>query len=148
MEPVDLPTSQYVTHRFGEAQLSDPEKSFEPCCKDMTTAMSFPAGRHFFLENGVLMLTVAKAILKDGSEGILEHPVRFCPFCGKPVQVRSERPLRKTALKAPDPEASSNIDLGSTTNLSAMPDSRHKSRNAGQILAANHETKIFAAKYP
>ncbi len=79
--------------------------------------MSFPAGRHFFVENGVLMLTVAKAILKDGSEGILEHPVRFCPFCGKP-------------------------------DLSAMPDSRHKSRNAGQILAANHETKIFAAKYP
>jgi len=66
--------------------LSDPEKSFEPCCKDMTTAMSFPAGRHFFVENGVLMLTVARAILKDGSEGILEHPVRFCPFCGKPVQ--------------------------------------------------------------
>jgi hypothetical protein len=54
----------------------------------MTTAVSFPAGRHFFVENGVLMLTVARAILKDGSEGILEHPVRFCPFCGKPVQER------------------------------------------------------------
>jgi hypothetical protein len=93
LEPADLPTSKYVTHRFGEAQLSDPEKSFEPCCKDMTTAMSFPAGRHFFLEHGVVMLTVARAILKDGSEGILEHPVRFCPFCGKPVQDRSERPL-------------------------------------------------------
>jgi hypothetical protein len=77
-------------HKWSEeaAQLSDPEKSFEPCCKDMTTAMSFPAGRHFFVENGVLMLTVARAILKDGSEGILEHPVRFCPFCGKPVQGR------------------------------------------------------------
>jgi hypothetical protein len=70
--------------------LSELEKSFEPCCKDMRTAMSFPAGRHFFFENGVLMLTVARAILKDGSEGILEHPVRFCPFCGKPVQDRSE----------------------------------------------------------
>lgn len=45
----------------------------------------------FLVENGVLMLTVAKAILKDGSEGILEHPVRFCPFCGKPVQGRSEK---------------------------------------------------------
>ena len=50
--------------------------------------MSFPAGRHFFVENGVLMLTVARAILKDRSEGILEHPVRFCPFCGKPVRNR------------------------------------------------------------
>jgi hypothetical protein len=41
----------------------------------------------------MVMLTVAKAILKDGSEGILEHPVRFCPFCGKPVQDGSERPV-------------------------------------------------------
>jgi hypothetical protein len=82
---------EHKSSNGGEAaQLSDPGKSFEPCCKDMTTAMSVPAGRHFFVENGVLMLTVARAILKDGSEGIIEHPVRFCPFCGKPVQGRAE----------------------------------------------------------
>src|SRR5262249_33991343 len=63
---------------------------------DMTTAMSFPVGRHFFVENGVLMLTVAKAILKDGSEGILEHPVRFCPFSASRC---------RPALKAPGPGA-------------------------------------------
>jgi hypothetical protein len=56
----------------------------------MTTAMSFPAGRHFFVESGVLMLTVARAILKDGSEGILEHPVRFCPFCGSRCKTATE----------------------------------------------------------
>jgi hypothetical protein len=67
-----------------------PEKSFEPCCKDMHTALSIPDGRHFFIEDGVLMLTVAKAGLKDGGEGVFEHPVRFCPFCGKPVQSHSE----------------------------------------------------------
>src|SRR6266404_7571978 len=61
---------------------------------------------------------------------------------------RCKTALKDRSEKAPDPGASSNIDLGSTTNLSAMPDSRHKPRNAGQILAANHETKIFAAKYP
>ena len=66
------------------------EKSFEPCCKDMKTAMSVPAGRHFFVEDGVLKLTVAKTPLEGGGEGILEHPVRFCPFCGKPAQARSE----------------------------------------------------------
>jgi len=52
----------------------------------MVTAMSFPDGRHFFVEDGVLMLTVAKAVLQGGGQGVLEHPVRFCPFCGKPVQ--------------------------------------------------------------
>jgi hypothetical protein len=29
----------------------------------------------------------------------------------------------------------------------AAPDSRHKLRNAGPIIATSHETKIFAAKY-
>jgi hypothetical protein len=30
---------------------------------------------------------------------------------------------------------------------SAMPDSRHKLRNAGRVFATNRETRIFAAKY-
>ena len=34
-----------------------------------------------------------------------------------------------------------------TTSLSAMPLSRHKLRNAGQVFATNRETRIFAAKY-
>jgi len=33
------------------------------------------------------------------------------------------------------------------THGPAMPDSRHKLRNAGQVFATNRETKIFAAKY-
>jgi len=28
-----------------------------------------------------------------------------------------------------------------------MPDSRHKLRNAGRVLATNRETRNFAAKY-
>jgi hypothetical protein len=49
----------------------------------------------------------------------------------------------------PDPRNDSvisNIHVDSTTQLSPAPDSRHKSRNAGQVFATNHETKIFAAK--
>ncbi len=53
--------------------------------------MSFPDGRHFFVEDGVLMLTVAKAVLQGGGQGVLEHPVRFCPFCGKPVPASPSR---------------------------------------------------------
>jgi hypothetical protein len=63
------------------------------------------------------------------------------------ASARSAASRCKTALKALDPGAITNIDLDSTTSLPAMPDSRHKSRNAGQIFAPNHETKNFAAKY-
>jgi hypothetical protein len=70
----------------GRGKVSDPQKLFEACCKDMATAMSFPDGRHFFIEDGALRLLVAKARLVDGQVAELEHPVRFCPFCGKPVQ--------------------------------------------------------------
>jgi hypothetical protein len=58
-------------------------QSFAPCCKDLTTALSFPAGRHFFIEDGKLKLLVAKTPLQGGGEAELENAVRYCPFCGK-----------------------------------------------------------------
>jgi hypothetical protein len=53
----------------------------------MATALSFPDGRHFFIEEGGL--TVAKTPLRDGGEAVLENAVRFCPFCGKPTKLRA-----------------------------------------------------------
>jgi hypothetical protein len=73
-----------------EAQLSDAGRSFEPCRKDMHIALSFPNGRHFFVEHGVLKLTVATAPVAGGGEAVLERNLRFCPFCGRSVQGRSE----------------------------------------------------------
>jgi hypothetical protein len=64
------------------------DKTFDACCKDMATAMSFPNGRHFFVEEGALKLTVAKTPVQGGGEAVLESVVRFCPFCGRPVQLR------------------------------------------------------------
>jgi hypothetical protein len=58
---------------------------FAPCCKDLTTALSFPAGRHFVIEDGKLKLLVAKTPLQGGGEAELENAVRYCPFCGKPT---------------------------------------------------------------
>jgi hypothetical protein len=55
------------------------------CCKDLGIALSFPAGRHFFIEDGKLQLLVAKTPLQGGGEGELQNAVRFCPFCGKPT---------------------------------------------------------------
>lgn len=63
-----------------------PPLSFTPCCKDLATALSFPAGRHFFIEDGLLKLLVAKTPMQGGGEAELENAIRYCPFCGRPAQ--------------------------------------------------------------
>jgi hypothetical protein len=65
--------------------MSAGEEPIEPCCKDMANALSFEAGRHLFVEDGVLKLLVAHIPLMDGGEDELENIVRFCPFCGRPA---------------------------------------------------------------
>jgi len=55
------------------------------CCKDLATALSFPAGRHLFVEDGKLQLLVARTPLQGGGEADLQNAVRFCPFCGTPT---------------------------------------------------------------
>jgi hypothetical protein len=51
----------------------------------MATALSFPAGRHFFVADGALKVLVAQTPMLDGGEAERESVVRFCPFCGKPA---------------------------------------------------------------
>ena len=41
---------------------------FATCCKDMATALSFPAGRHLFIEDGKLQLMVAKTPLQGAAK--------------------------------------------------------------------------------
>jgi hypothetical protein len=55
------------------------------CCKDLGTALSFPAGRHFFIEDGKLQLLVARTPVQGGGEADLQNAVRYCPFCGQPT---------------------------------------------------------------
>jgi hypothetical protein len=47
--------------------------------------LSFPAGRHLFVEDGKLQLLVARTPLQGGGEADLQNAVRFCPFCGTPT---------------------------------------------------------------
>jgi len=58
---------------------------FTPCCKGLASALSFPAGRHLFVEDGKLQLLVAKTPLQGGGEAELQNAIRYCPFCGKPT---------------------------------------------------------------
>jgi len=73
--------------RFRKKATRLPDKNIPitVCCKDLATAMSFPAGRNFFIEDGALKLIVAKTPLQGGGEAELENAVRYCPFCGKPT---------------------------------------------------------------
>jgi hypothetical protein len=57
-----------------------------PCCKDLGTALSFLAGRHFFIEDGALKLLVAKTPMQGGGVAELENRVRYCPFCGRSTE--------------------------------------------------------------
>lgn len=65
--------------------MSAGEEPIEPCCGDLAAALSFPTGRHFLVEDGVLKLRVAHTPLLDGDEAELENIARYCPFCGKPA---------------------------------------------------------------
>jgi len=58
---------------------------FTPCCKGLERALSFPAGRHLFVEDGKLQLLVAKTPLQGGGEAELQNAIGYCPFCGKPT---------------------------------------------------------------
>src|ERR1700675_604033 len=46
---VSLPDRNFGSVRMGQREV---DKTFDACCKDMATAMSFPDGRHFFIEEG------------------------------------------------------------------------------------------------
>ena len=61
---------------------------FGSCCKELKEAMS---GEEFeplitVGEDGVLYMSVGLVELEDEEPGMVDHPVFFCPFCGKGLQ--------------------------------------------------------------
>lgn len=70
----------------GDAQ------SFGSCCEELKEAMS---GEEFeplitVGEDGVLYMSVGLVELEDEEPGMVDHPIFFCPFCGKGVQTPDE----------------------------------------------------------
>jgi hypothetical protein len=69
-----------------------PEHNFGTCCDELKEAMS---GEDFeplisVGEDGVLYMSVGLVEIDDDDPGMLDHPVFFCPFCGKGVQTADE----------------------------------------------------------
>jgi hypothetical protein len=69
-----------------------PAHDFGSCCKELQEAMS---GNEFepliaVGEDGVLYLSVGLIELETDEPGMVDHPLFFCPFCGKRVQTAEE----------------------------------------------------------
>jgi len=61
---------------------------FGACCSELKDAMS---GEEFeplitVGDDGVLYMSVGLVELEDDEPGMVDHPVFFCPFCGKGLQ--------------------------------------------------------------
>ncbi len=68
--------------------------SFGTCCTELKDAMQADEFDPLITvgEDGVLMLGVGLVDLEDNEQGIVDHPLFFCPFCGTKLQ--SEEELR------------------------------------------------------
>jgi hypothetical protein len=69
-----------------------PSSEFGSCCKELKEAMS---GNEFeplisVGEDGVLYMSVGLIELESDEPGMVDHPLFFCPFCGKRVQTADD----------------------------------------------------------
>lgn len=70
----------------------DPKKAFGSCCAELKEAMQPEEFDPLITvgEDGVLMMGVGLVDLEDNEQGIVDHPLFFCPFCGTKLQSEEE----------------------------------------------------------
>jgi hypothetical protein len=66
--------------------------TFGSCCTELKEAMS---GEQFeplitVGDDAVLYMSVGLLELEDDEPGMVDHPIFFCPFCGKQVQTAED----------------------------------------------------------
>lgn len=66
--------------------------SFGSCCEELREVMS---GEDFeplitVAENGILYMSVGLLEMDDDEPGMVDHPIFFCPFCGKGLQTSAD----------------------------------------------------------
>ena len=66
--------------------------TFGSCCEELKDAMSGEEFEPLITagDDGVLYMSVGLVELEDEEPGMVDHPVFFCPFCGKGLQTREE----------------------------------------------------------
>ena len=65
---------------------------FGSCCTELADAMSGEEYEPLITvgDDGVLYMSVGLLELEDEEPGMVDHPVFFCPFCGKGLQTADE----------------------------------------------------------
>ena len=74
------------------AQETSDTDGFGSCCEDLEDAMS---GEEFdplitVGTDGVVYMSVGQIELEDEEPGLVDHPMFYCPFCGKELQTVEE----------------------------------------------------------
>lgn len=66
--------------------------NFGSCCSELKDAMSGEEFEPLITEgdDGVLYMSVGLVELEEEEPGMVDHPVFFCPFCGKGLQTQEE----------------------------------------------------------
>jgi hypothetical protein len=66
--------------------------NFGTCCAELKEAMSGDEFEPLITvgEDDVLYMSVGLVELEDEEPGMVDHPIFFCPFCGKRLQTQDE----------------------------------------------------------
>lgn len=72
----------------GAGKSASGNGSFGSCCDELKEAI---AGEEFeplitVGEDGILYMSVGLLEIEDDEPGMVDHPLFYCPFCGKHVQ--------------------------------------------------------------
>jgi hypothetical protein len=65
---------------------------FGSCCDDMKAVLEADDFDPLIAvgDNGILYMSVGMLEAEDGEADVVDHPLLFCPFCGKQVQTIDE----------------------------------------------------------
>lgn len=66
--------------------------NFGACCSELKEAITTDEFEPLITvgEDGILYMSVGIVDMEDEDSGMVDHPVFFCPFCGKKLQSPEE----------------------------------------------------------
>ena len=72
--------------------MAESDKGFGSCCEELKEALEGGDFEPLITvgEDGVIYLTVGLVDLEDEEPGLVDHPLFYCPFCGKGLQTPEE----------------------------------------------------------
>ncbi len=65
---------------------------FGSCCEDMKSVLEADEFDPLIAvaDNGILYMSVGMLEAEDDEANVIDHPILFCPFCGKHIQTIEE----------------------------------------------------------